>query len=263
MNAYLTRWIYPFVLMLAVLQPGFLRAERAPVKVSMAGEKAEATYVKGKVFQIQNDVPTGTALSKGDTLLQGNRFGTQEASRIELKLPDDSYLRFDEKTAFLLSSLGFDKEKKRSVNVRMILGKTWANVSKLVAKGGRFEIQTKTAVAGVRGTVYRVNVQEDDTVVVKVYWGEIHLKSKPADTGAAALSAPRLTKPSRALGPQPIAGPKPVSMEEWTYIVRAMQQIVVRPDGTPTKPFRFSPAEDLNDWVRWNKERDEQMTRVR
>jgi len=50
-------------------------------------------------------------------------------------------------------------------------------------------------------------------------------------------------------------------MEEWTYIVKAMQQIVVNPDGSTTKPFRFSPEADLNDWVRWNRERDKQMGR--
>lgn len=246
--------------MLTVLSPGALLAGKRPVTVDMAGDKAEATYVNGDVFQIQNDLPTGPSLTKGNVLFQGNRFATEKAARIELKLPDDSFLRFDERTVFELSSVGFDKQKEeRSINIRMILGKTWANVSKLVGKGGRFEIATKTAVAGVRGTVYRVNVQEDDTVIVKVYWGEILLKSKSAS--AAAQPIPKLAKPSKVLGPQPIAGPKPVSMAEWSYIVRSMQQIIVRPDGTTTKPFRFSPAEDSNDWVRWNKERDEKMGR--
>jgi hypothetical protein len=45
-------------------------------------------------------------------------------------------------------------------------------------------------------------------------------------------------------------------MEEWTYIVRAMQQIVVRPDGTAEKPVVFSVEADSNKWVRWNQERD-------
>ena len=254
------KWMCLSALIIIVLSPGNLLAGKRPVTVDISGDKAEATYVKGDVFQLQNDLPAGDSLTKGDMLFQGNRFSTKEAARIELKLPDDSFLRFDEKTAFELSSVGFDKQKQqRSIGVRMILGKTWANVSKLVGESGRFEIAAKTAVAGVRGTVYRVNVLEDDTVIVKVYWGEILLKGKSAS--ATAQTVPQLGKPSRVLGPQPIAGPRPVSMGEWTYIVKSMQQITVRPDGTTTKPFRFSPEEDLNDWVRWNKERDETLGR--
>jgi hypothetical protein len=45
-------------------------------------------------------------------------------------------------------------------------------------------------------------------------------------------------------------------MEEWTYIVRSLQQINIRPDGSATKPFRFDIAADLNDWVKWNQERN-------
>jgi len=46
-------------------------------------------------------------------------------------------------------------------------------------------------------------------------------------------------------------------MEEWTYIVKSMQQIIILPDGTATKPMPFLAGEDLNDWVRWNQERDQ------
>jgi len=45
-------------------------------------------------------------------------------------------------------------------------------------------------------------------------------------------------------------------MEEWTYIVGAMQQINIQPDGTPSEPFRFSPEADIDEWVRWNMDRD-------
>jgi hypothetical protein len=45
-------------------------------------------------------------------------------------------------------------------------------------------------------------------------------------------------------------------MQEWTYIVQAMQQIVVYPDGTVSKPFRFDPEVDMDEWVRWNQNRD-------
>jgi hypothetical protein len=245
-------------LFLLVMAPFTVLAGKRPVSVEINGEKAEATYLKGVIFQVRNDLPTGPSFSRGDFLDQGNRFMTDKESKIELKLPDDSFIRFGERTTFELVSVAFDeKTKQHSIDVSMILGKTWANVSKLIGKRKRFEITTRTAVCGVRGTVYRVNVKKDDTVIVKVYWGEVLVKNRAkADTAQQAVKS---MKPSKVLGPQPIAGPRPVSMEEWTYIVKSMQQITIRPDGTATKPFKFSAEADSNDWVRWNKERDEMI----
>lgn len=67
----------------------------------------------------------------------------------------------------------------------------------------------------------------------------------------------KVMKPSTIAGPYPVPGPRTVSMEEWTYIVRALQQIVIRPDGRALKPEGFDLAkDDLIEWVRWNKRID-------
>jgi hypothetical protein len=138
----------------------------------------------------------------------------------------------------------------------MILGKVWARVSRLLLGRGRFFVETPTAVAGVRGTVYRLNLNSDRSAVVKVYDGEVEVRrqteGQESEAGPAPLQAPK-----------PVAGPHPVSMQEWVYIVRALQQININPDGTATKPFRFDIQADLNDWVRWNQMRDEKIREMR
>ena len=109
-----------------------------------------------------------------------------------------------------------------------------------------------TAIAGVHGTVYQSTVNSDKSAEVKVYDGEVAVSGVQPPT-----KAPAPGKPQEVKGPHEIAGPKEVSMEEWTYILKALQQINIRPDGSATKPFRFSIEEDLNDWVRWNQQLDE------
>ncbi len=247
--------IVAILLLLLVFAPFSVQAENKAVEIEINGDTAEVTLIKGTVDLVKKGAVKSQSLSIGDLVADGDKISTKKGSRIELKLPDNSLIRFDEFTTFEIVCVEFDKKtKQRNINVSMVLGKTWANVSKIFGLRGRFAVSTKTAVAGVRGTIYRVNVAGDNSVLVKVYWGEVGVSSAPKKE-AAEGPAP-ITKPIRVLGPHPVAGPHAVSMEEWTYIVKSMQQIIIRPDGTPTKPMPFLASEDLNDWVRWNQERD-------
>ena len=231
-----------------------LPAQEKAVKIKMQAGKAVVTLLEGKASLYQKGIKKPKALSKGSLLARGDRVTTDIKSRIEIKMPDKSIVRFDEQTTFVLEAAAYDqKTNKRNVNVNMILGKTWAKVPKFSGSKGRFEITTQTSVAGVRGTDFRMNVNKDNSAVLKVYEGEVAV-SKRKDTATAQTqteSPPVFTKP------HPVPGPHPVSMEEWTYIVRSLQQINIRSDGTATKPFRFDIAKDLNDWVRWNRLRDQ------
>jgi len=245
----------PLFFLFVILFPFTVQAENKAVEIEIKGDKAEVTLIEGKAELIKKGMIKAQPLTLGDYIAHGDKITTKKGSRIELKLPDNSLIRFDEFTTFEIVCVEFDKKtKQRDINVSMVLGKTWANVSKIFGQRGRFAVSTKTSVAGVRGTIYRVNVEKDNSVLVKVYWGEVGVSSAP---GKEAAEGPAPTmKPTKVLGPHPVAGPHPVSMEEWTYIVKSMQQIIIRPDGTPTKPMPFLAIEDINDWVRWNHERD-------
>jgi hypothetical protein len=224
-----------------------------PEIVEMEGGQAKVTLVEGSAELFRKEPDLRRPMVKGDLLRHGDRVTTGDQTRVELAMPDDSFLRFDEKTTFELLSVDYDEEtKQRDIQVHAALGKTWAKVSGLVGGGGRFQVSSKNAIAGVRGTTFRMNVNPDTSVVVKVYWGEIHVSSPPKKADRPI----EVSKPEKVAGPHPVEGPRPVTMQEWTYIVRAMQQVVVQPDGTVSKPFRFDSKVDADDWVRWNQMRD-------
>ena len=245
-------------LFLFVLSPNPANARNDTVSVELKGGKAKVTLLKGSASVVKKGMAAAQPLAQDDMLAGGDSITTGKKSKIELKMPDGSFLRFDEKTTFELQSIAFEKkQKRRKITISMILGKTWAKVSRLFGVKGRFEIATRTAVAGVRGTVYRMNVNNDNSVTVKVYWGEVVVNS--AMQAKAADQPIQITKPTKVKGPYPIPGPHPVSMEEWTYIVKALHQINIRADGTVTKPFRFSIKDDLDEWVIWNQKRDEEL----
>lgn len=225
-----------------------------PEIVEMEGRQAKVSLVEGSAELLRKEPELKRPLSQGDLLRHGDHVTTGDKTRIELAMPDGSFLRFDEKTTFELISADYDEEtKQRDIKVHSALGKTWAKVASLVGGGGRFQVSAKNAVAGVRGTTFRMNVNPDTSVVVKVYWGDIHVSSPPQEVDKPI----EVPKPRKVEGPHPVEGPRPVTMQEWTYIVRAMQQVVVLPDGTVSKPFRFDPEVDADDWVRWNQKRDQ------
>ena len=222
--------------------------------VEMEGGEAKVTLLEGNAALCRKKPEPRQPLSVGNVLRHGDRVTTGDGSRIELGMPDGSLLRFDENTSFDLISIGYDEQtKQRDIKVGLALGKTWAKVAGLTGSRGRFQVSAENAVAGVRGTTYRMNVNPDSSVVVKVYWGEVRVSSPPKKVDKPH----KVSEPTRVEGPHPVEGPSPVSMQEWTYIVRAMHQITVLPDGTVSKPLRFDPKVDTDDWVRWNQMRDQ------
>ncbi len=191
-------------------------------------------------------------LRAGDLLSGGDEIATKARSKLELTLPDRSQVRFADNTRFKILQISAAEEtKSRDIRIHMAVGRSWAKVSKAFTGKGRFDVSCENAVAGVRGTVWRMNVETDQSALVRVYDGEVNVAG-----GKKTLEEVKSRTPMRLTAPKPIAGPHKVTMEEWTYIVRSMQEIRIDKAGVPSKPFSFSPEADRDEWVDWNKELD-------
>jgi hypothetical protein len=182
----------------------------------------------------------------------GDQVETGPNTKMEITLPDGSLLRFAETTRFKIIAIDMHEGSgTRNAKINVALGKTWANVNKGLKIKPNIDVASDNAVAGVRGTVYRMNVEEDKSVLVKVYDGEVKVeggKGTQQQASGSSLQGP----PSKVNGPTQVQGPTKVSMGQWVYIIKSMQQIRISRDGLPSKPESFSTKEDTDEWVDWN-----------
>jgi len=223
------------------------------------GNDAVVVIIQGTARIYAKEATTGLLLKKGDRVTKDQEIAVAERSRIELKFPDGTEMRLSEKSRLKMNELAFNKQTDRkNVKVGLSAGKLWAKVKKLITPDSSVEVITQNAVAGVRGTVYRINVEDDKSAMVKVYDGSVYV-SNPQRNASKPID--KAIMPHEVSGPHEI--PKPVhevSMEEWTVIVKAMQQITISPQGVASKPQDFDPKADADDWVIWNQERDKETS---
>jgi len=109
-----------------------------------------------------------------------------------------------------------------------------------------FEVETENAVAGVRGTAFRVNRGTDRATVVKVY------------AGAVAVANPNVPQAQHKPGERVrVDGPKAVTQKQWEQVVlQQMQAVRVSATGE-MEQYAFTAQEEAADaWVLWNQERD-------
>lgn len=246
------RKILPIIFFLSVFfwpQPvGAIRA----ANVNIGKGEASISYLAGAAQVMSRGTDVSHTLKINDKLAAGAEVSTGSKTKIELIMPDKSRLRFADNSRFKLVQIEAGEAEPRAIKVHLALGKAWANVSKAVGAGSSFALTCENAIAGVRGTIYRLDVNEDKSALVKVYDGAVAVTG-----GGKALEPPQLIgAPQKIAGPRPVAGPKPVSMEEWTFVVEAMQQIAIGGDGKPQKPRPFTELEDQDSWVEWNKAQD-------
>jgi hypothetical protein len=222
------------------------------------GSDAVVTVIQGTARVYSKEADKGQVIKKGDRIREDQEIKVAEKSRLEMRFPDGTVMRLAEKSSLKMNDLAFNKKtESKNVKVDLAAGKLWANVKKLGTPDSSVVVKTSNAVAGVRGTVYQVNVGEDKSALVKVYDGEVYVANPPRD---AAQSADKAAMPHAVPGPHEVPPPMhEVSMEEWTVIVTAMQQISISPQGVASKPEAIDPKADADDWVKWNRERDKQI----
>jgi hypothetical protein len=215
----------------------------AAVPALAATKTAEVSALQGKA-QRWRGAGAHRQLRLGAVVSQGDTIATGEGARLEIRFSDNSILRLGEKARLELSEAHFAAgAAQRKLSARLFFGKLWAKVTSVLQGDQKFQVETENAVAGVRGTTFRVDANDDNSVRVRVYDGTVAVGK-----GAAMPAGGERRE---------VEGPREVSREQWEKLVGAQMQIFIAADGTAGDPEAFSPDVDKDDaFARWNQERD-------
>lgn len=212
------------------------------------------TYTDGRVKKKPISEEEWINAAKDTTVLGGDRIRTYQRSRAELELLELDVIRMAPETIIDIVKLYEEtKQKVKETQISVQKGDIWANIEKKM-DNVKFGISAPVAVAAITGTVLRMGVTDDSTTELKVYNGEVRITNAPENTELI----PKRIGVYEVPGPHEIPGPHEVSMEEWVYIVRNMQRIVIDKKGQvkATGEFKNSDKDEQSEWVKWNLKRD-------
>ncbi|MDM7925362.1 MAG: FecR domain-containing protein [bacterium] len=242
------RWAFwAFLPALVMLTDGrFTRsAERKGIVAFAEGEVRK----QPPASEMWENAPVQSAVNSGE------KVRTYQMSRAELELIQLDIIRLAPKTTVLLDRLYEEtREKKLATSIKVEKGEIWASVHEVNAET-EFDISAPVAAAAITGTVLRMTVRDDSTTQLKVYKGEVKITNAPEKPKTEEKPS---GKPTQIEGPKPIQGPREVSLDEWVYIVKGMQQITIDPKGIVLSMGQFSrqDMDEQTDWVKWNAQRE-------
>jgi len=114
----------------------------------------------------------------------GDSIRTREGGEGAITFIDKSLLKIHSNTRITLNAIVSPVEKKNSV--LLFFGRIWNKVSREVLRRRGFEVQTPTAVCGVRGTEFGTASYEDGTMIVRVDSGKVTVDN---ETDRSTLSS--------------------------------------------------------------------------
>lgn len=224
-----------------LLAPGLALASIGKISVL----EGTAKRTNGGVTQ---ELQVGSEIELKDTIEVG------PASNLKLMLTDESVLMLSEGSRLIIDEATFEGQERKGFAARLGFGKIWAKVKKALAgSDSKFEVQTDRAVAGVRGTIFRVDYGETAKammpaqklkMVVRVVEGRVVVSQmvRKAVTGQVPGG-----KPPKKGERKQMAGPQEISQEEWEkkfVELQAQKQVTVDEELGQARPLDMNAMRD-------------------
>jgi len=209
------RWIFLFILGMSML---------LVTQVAKAADFARLTKISGIVKVIQEGARQAVPAALAMPLEVGDQIVTHgEMSGADITFPNQDVVRIMPDSTLKIKESDFKKEGFR-ISLKLLSGKIF-NVVRKFRRGSLYEVETRYATAGVRGTVWSAEVngsteKGDDVFMVK-------------EGTVAAASRTALKEETRASKAAPAK----------EIMVSALKKTVVKAGKAPTEPVPLTPEE--------------------
>ncbi len=141
-------------------------------------DHAMVTFLTGDAYITDTDDPDGQIADIGSLLLPGQQLEV-ESGYAELQIGDIGTVRVAENSRIQLDDIVLSSQGS-SVDIRVVSGSILNKVERL-AGNESYEVRTETAVMGVRGTQFGVNVSADGSTLLAVREGRVSAVPPAAD----------------------------------------------------------------------------------
>ena len=237
-------------------------------------EHGVVTYVQGSVKKKPPESPEWLRALEQTEVYSGEKVRTFDESRAEMELKELDIIRLAPNTTIDIVKLYEETvEHRDETMINVEEGDLWALVDEVMADAS-FQVNSPVAGSAITGTSLRISVGGDSTTQLKVYTGEVVITNAPERQDITPVDLP-MVEPTQGLapgsihgpasvsGPTSVEGPKSVSLEQWVYIVKNLQQIRVDSRGQvlSSGDFTMQDLDEKSDWVKWNLERNRQRSR--
>ncbi len=170
-----------------------------------SGQRSSARikFMLGKVELMRQGQTKWQKVRFNQKIFEGDRLRTALNSRVELQMPDGSVIKINENSMFDVKEIKTDEnEKSDRQSFTLWVGSLFAKFQKIVEQRQSRRIETPSAVVAVRGTEFDLQVDQQQTTVVRVYKGKVSLRSKTA-AGEVFVGANQESKVERGKPPTP------------------------------------------------------------
>lgn len=194
---------------------------------------AVATRVDGTAFLFPGGGAAGRPLMVNEGVAKDDRVEVPGNARVELRLPDGGCLRLSENTRLTVQKLKFERHSGTlHLQAFLHIGRAWVKIRRSAVPDSWAEVVTDAARAGGRDASFGVD-SENASATITVYEGAVRVMSAAAAAGQT--------------------GP-PAEVVRQAGLQALQQAAVPAKEGVRPRPFDLKAG--INDWIRWNLQRD-------